>query len=174
MLQRRIVTHHLRHAEHTGLQRRRTTGDKGCRGLCQKRVSLVHHQPHVRTFQKRLIIRPLYRGCPRQYYVILAGQITRGLNHRRQVVLNFLLTRTGEQGYNISLSSLLSPLSSKISPLSSKKLPHLLCRRVADIMDGEMVFLFKEVHLERQDGEEFVDIALDVLDAVLLPRPYLR
>ena len=32
---------------------------------------------------------------------------------------------------------------------------------------------FKEIDLERQDGEKLVHVALDVLDAVLLPRPYL-
>ena len=31
----------------------------------------------------------------------------------------------------------------------------------------------KELHLERQDREQFVHIALDVLDAIFLPRPYL-
>ena len=31
----------------------------------------------------------------------------------------------------------------------------------------------EEVDLERQDGEELVHVALDVLDAILLPRPYL-
>ena len=40
-------------------------------------------------------------------------------------------------------------------------------------MDGVMMFLLKEVDLERQDGEEFVDIATDVLDAILLPSPDL-
>ena len=40
-------------------------------------------------------------------------------------------------------------------------------------MDGIVVFLFEEFHLERKNGKEFVDIALDILDAVFLPRPNL-
>ena len=37
-----------------------------------------------------------------------------------------------------------------------------------------MVLLLEEGHLERQDGEHLVHIALYILDAPLLPRPYLR
>ena len=37
-----------------------------------------------------------------------------------------------------------------------------------------MVFLLEEIHLEGEDGEEFVDIATDVLDAVFLPSPDFR
>ena len=37
-----------------------------------------------------------------------------------------------------------------------------------------MVLLLKEIHLEGENGEEFVDITTDVLDAVLLPSPDLR
>ncbi len=37
-----------------------------------------------------------------------------------------------------------------------------------------MVFLLEEIHLEGQDGEEFIDIATDIFDAVLLPSPDLR
>ena len=51
---------------------------------------------------------------------------------------------------------------------------NLIRRGIADIMDRVMMLLLEEVHLEGQDGEEFVDIALDVLDAVFLPRPDLR
>jgi hypothetical protein len=40
-------------------------------------------------------------------------------------------------------------------------------------MDGIVVLLFEEVDLERQNGKELVDIALDILDAVLLPSPNL-
>ena len=38
-------------------------------------------------------------------------------------------------------------------------------------MDGIVVLLFEEVDLERQDRKKLVDIALDILDAVLLPSP---
>ena len=36
-----------------------------------------------------------------------------------------------------------------------------------------MMFLFKERYLERQDGEQLIHIAFDVLDAVFLPGPDL-
>ena len=36
-----------------------------------------------------------------------------------------------------------------------------------------MVFLLKELHLEGQNREELVNIALNSLDAVLFPCPYL-
>ena len=37
-----------------------------------------------------------------------------------------------------------------------------------------MVLLFKELHLEGQDAKQLIDVALDPLDAVLLPSPDLR
>ena len=37
-----------------------------------------------------------------------------------------------------------------------------------------MVLLFEKIHFEGQDGEEFVDITTDILDAVFLPSPDLR
>ena len=36
-----------------------------------------------------------------------------------------------------------------------------------------MMLLFKERYLERQDGEQLIDIAFDVLDAIFLPGPDL-
>jgi hypothetical protein len=36
-----------------------------------------------------------------------------------------------------------------------------------------MMLFLEEIHLEGEDGEEFIDIALDVLDAIFLPRPNL-
>ena len=36
-----------------------------------------------------------------------------------------------------------------------------------------MMLPFEEFHLEGQDGKEFIHIALDVLDAIFLPRPDL-
>ena len=37
-----------------------------------------------------------------------------------------------------------------------------------------MVLLFEECYFERQNGEEFIDIAFDSLNTMLLPCPYLR
>ena len=50
---------------------------------------------------------------------------------------------------------------------------HLVGSGVAHIVDGVMMALLKERHLEGEDGEELGNIALDVADAPLLPRPYL-
>ena len=36
-----------------------------------------------------------------------------------------------------------------------------------------MVFLLKEINLEGQDGEHFVNITFDILDAIFFPCPYL-
>ena len=36
-----------------------------------------------------------------------------------------------------------------------------------------MMFLFKEVHLERQDGEQLVNVAFDAAYAPFFPCPYL-
>ena len=41
-------------------------------------------------------------------------------------------------------------------------------------MDGVMVLAFKKCHLEGKYREEFGYIALDILDAIFLPCPYLR
>ena len=51
---------------------------------------------------------------------------------------------------------------------------HLIDGGVADIVNGEAMFLLKELHLEGEDGEELIDIALEGFDAPLLPRPQLR
>ena len=45
-----------------------------------------------------------------------------------------------------------------------QKTPYFIRGGVADVMDGIMVLLLEEIYLERQDGEEFIDIATDVLD----------
>ena len=36
------------------------------------------------------------------------------------------------------------------------------------------MFLFKERHLERQDGEKFIHIAFDILNSEFFPSPNLR
>ena len=40
-------------------------------------------------------------------------------------------------------------------------------------MNGVVVLLLKEIDLEGQNGEELVHVAAYLLDAILLPRPYL-
>ena len=51
---------------------------------------------------------------------------------------------------------------------------HLICRGITYIMDRILMFLFKERHLERQDGEKFIHIALDILNTVFFPCPNFR
>ena len=45
---------------------------------------------------------------------------------------------------------------------------------IANVVDGVVMLLLEELHFEGEDGEQLVDVALDVLDAILLPGPYLR
>ena len=54
------------------------------------------------------------------------------------------------------------------------KLTNLVGCGVSHIVNRVMVLALKEVLLKGKDGEEFVNVAPDVLDAVLLPCPYLR
>ena len=49
---------------------------------------------------------------------------------------------------------------------------HGIYARVTHVVDGVVVFFLEEGNLEGEDGEKLVHVALDVLDAVLLPRPY--
>ena len=37
-----------------------------------------------------------------------------------------------------------------------------------------MMLVFEKLHLERQNGKQFIHIPLDILDTVFFPRPYLR
>ena len=98
LAERRLIAHHLRHTEHAGLQRCRTTGHQRGSSPRQQGVSLVHHEPHLTACQERLVVVGLYRGRSGQHQVIAVGQMARGLNHRRQVVLDFLLPTTRQQG----------------------------------------------------------------------------
>ena len=50
---------------------------------------------------------------------------------------------------------------------------YLFFRGVAHIVDGVVVLVLVETDLEGQDGVEMVYVALDVLDAMFLPCPYL-
>ena len=54
-----------------------------------------------------------------------------------------------------------------------QELPDFLSSGVTHIVDGIVMLALKEIHLEGQYGEQLVDVALDVLDAILFPSPYL-
>ena len=55
----------------------------------------------------------------------------------------------------------------------STVLADFIGRGIAHIMDRVVVFLLIERNLEGQDRVELVDVALDTLDAVFFPSPYL-
>ena len=89
--------------------------------------------------------------------------------------MHFLLAASSQQsddGASVEVvvltESLLAPC-----PLLLEKGIHLVCRRVAHVVH-RVVVLLVERDLEGQDAEHGIHIALDVLDAPLLPCPYLR
>ena len=51
---------------------------------------------------------------------------------------------------------------------------HFIYRRISYIMYRILMFRFKKLHFKGKYGEEFIHIAFDILDAILLPCPYLR
>ena len=55
----------------------------------------------------------------------------------------------------------------------TQELTDLICRGITYIMYGVMVLLLEERYFERQNGEQFIDIAFDILDTILLPCPDL-
>lgn len=104
----------------------------------------------------------------------MVGKARRGINHCRKIVLYLLAAAAGKQCYDgarrqiVTMTELVSTLSVRLAELA-----HLLCRWISYVMYRVMVLLLEEGHLERQYREQLVDIALDALDAPLLPRPYL-
>ena len=54
------------------------------------------------------------------------------------------------------------------------KLRHLLCRGVAHVVYGIVVFVFVEVDLKRQYRKHLADVAAYAFNAPLFPCPYLR
>jgi len=49
---------------------------------------------------------------------------------------------------------------------------HFIYRRISYIMYRILMFRFKKLHFKGKYGEEFIHIAFDILDAILLPCPY--
>ena len=165
----RLVAHHLRHAEHTCLEGCRAASYQcGC-GLCQQGERRVRNETHTAAHQELLVILVLYRRSSGQHQVVLIRKVPRGFHHRWQVIFNLLFSRPRQQCNNRLLTS-----SVFLLPSSIQKFPHLVRCRIAYIMDGIVVLPFEELHLERQYREQLVHVALDVLDAILLPRPNLR
>ena len=143
----------------------------------------------------RLIIAPIYRRRSGDDHLIVrprvflkhifpspgwgrgrGGALKCTSEHRRQVVFDLLLPTAGKQRDD-GLGGIEAIASAEFFlrlVVIGEKGTNLLRCRVADIMDGEMMLLLIERHLERKDGEHLRDIALDPFDAPLFPRPYLR
>ena len=172
--QRSLVAHHLRHAEERRLERGRTAGDECRRGLGEHGEGLSLHQTHLSDALDALIVGALDRGGTGQHKLVF-GEAVHHLQHGGQIVFDFLSAAAGKQCHDGPPRQVM-PLCERLRSLmiAIEEGHHLIGGGVAHIMDGIMVLLLKETHLERQDGEQMVYIALDVLDAVLLPRPNLR
>ena len=100
--------------------------------------------------------------------------MARGLDHGREVVFDLLLSTACEQGDDgLFGEGVAREESFAALRVVAAKLHHFLGCGIADIVDGILVLLI-ERHLEGEDGEEFLDVAADGLDAPLLPGPYLR
>ena len=133
---------------------------------------------HLIAFGKLLIIFVLNCGRTCDDYLIAVGQMSRRFQHRWQVVLDFLLSAAAEKGDERFTSGFSFKEGRKVilaSPCSRSQEAIDLCfSGISHVVDRVVVFLLEEVYLEGQYAEQLVDVALDVLDAVLLPRPNLR
>ena len=58
--------------------------------------------------------------------------------------------------------------------ISCSELCHFLSSGIAHIVNGILMFLLIERHLERQYGEHLAHITFDAFNTPLLPGPYLR
>ena len=136
-------------------------------GLGEQTVGLVVDDLHRRIFDIRRIIVGLDGGGSSEHHLIILHIGAHGLDHGRQIVLDLLFAAACQQGDHGARRRGWCRMVCEI-------LAHLIGRGVTHVMDGVMVLLLEEIDLEGQNREELVDIAADVLDAVLLPRPYLR
>ena len=169
-----LVAHHLGHVEECCLQSSRTTRHQSSRRMRQERICFVAHQLHRLPLDKTFIVFVVYRRGPSQHHLVVLETFCR-LYHRRQIVLDFLQSATSQQSqYRAMAVQVVLPAElSKSLRISSPEFPHLLSRRIAHIMDGIMMLLLIEGHLERQDGEHLGNVALDASDTPFLPGPNL-
>lgn len=116
------------------------------------------------------------RGAGNDQRVALFGVGRGGPAHTRQVVFDFLLTAAGEQGNHRAFRRQVEAVAEFIMCLSVvfPVVCDFVDSGVANIVDRVVVFTFEEVYLKRQDGEERVNVAPDVLYTVFFPSPYLR
>ena len=137
-------------------------------------VRLAGNETNLGALKEGRIIFGIYTGCSGQHDVVAVTKVSGGGNHGRQVVLNLLSATAGKESNNGHLFRPPQRGGVAGAVISPQVLPDFRCCGIADIMDGVVVLLLEKVHLEGKNTEQLVDIALDILDAVLLPRPYLR
>ena len=146
--------------------------------LRQQLVGLVIDYLYPTVRNKMTVVIGLNGRSTSEHDAVGSLQSLHRSEHRRQIVFDLLFAGACEQGNNgfiIPIPSL-NGVGLFISPFSF--LPsiflYFIFRGIAHIVDGIMVFLLEEGHLERQDREEFIHITTDLFDAVLLPCPYFR
>ena len=161
-----LITNYLRNTEHGSLQGCRATGHQCRRRLGKQLVGLVDHKTDSTVLQELLVVSGLDARSTSQYDIVISCQMTGSRYHRRQIIFYLLFPGPRKQSDDWSLCVPCTPGILHI-------LPDFLCCWITDIMDGIMMFLLVEVHLERQDGEHLIHIPLDILDTVFLPCPYL-
>ena len=131
-------------------------------GLCEQGIGLTEHDIGLRALHKLLIIRRLDARRSSYHNLVIVFVRFYSLEHSRQIVFNFLFTRSCQQGYNLFFVCHRRRLQER---------SHLVGRGITYIMDGVMMLLLEEIHLERQDREELIDIAFDILNTILFPSP---
>ena len=169
-----LVAYHLRNIQQGGLEGSGATGDESCRRMGEQGIGLILNKMYARTSYILLVIGIIDRRCASEHELIVFEALCR-LNHRRQIVLDLLSAAACEESDDgfllqaMTTAELLERLMIRVAETG-----YLFSGGVAYIVDGVMVFLLVEVLLERQYGEEFVDITLDGVYAPFLPSPYLR
>ena len=136
-------------------------------------IGLVVNDGYLLFAQHLIIIVAADRGSARHDHLVVF-EMARGLDHGREVVLDLLLATACEQGDDgLFGEGVAREESFAALRVVAAKLHDFLGCRIADIVDGILVLLI-ERHLEGEDGEEFLDVTANGLDAPLLPGPYLR
>ena len=141
----------------------------------QQVVGLSVHHLHVVALHELPIVITVNAGRSRYDHRVV-GAVLRSLEHGGQVVFDFLSAASAEQRHDGLLSRNVVELVKSVAPLvgSREETVHLLLRRIAHVVNRVMVLALEEAHLEGQNREELIHIAANVLDAILLPGPYLR
>ena len=120
------------------------------------------------TFHNPLIDPAFYAGSGGNYEAIFMGYHIESLNHARQIAYDLLHSAPRQQGNHPVV--LLFAARTQRPQIAS----HLVGRRVAHIVHTVSMPLSEPLHLERQDTQHTIHIALHLPYPILLPRPKLR